>query len=58
MKTVPLCVLSEALEQRSLEGLITGLRDQKLQQQVTDAVDQVPAEDHTNKAMAPADPQL
>lgn len=48
MKIVSLCVFGQALQQRPLEGLVARLRDQKLQQQITDAVDQMPAQNHTN----------
>lgn len=49
MRIIPVCVFGQALQQRPLEGLVARLRDQKLQQQVTDAVDQMPAHYHTNR---------
>ena len=53
VKTVSLCVFSQTLQQGPLEGVITRLRDQKLQQQVTDAVEQMPEQSHTNTVNDP-----
>lgn len=47
-RIVSVCVFSQALQQRPLKGLIIRLRDQKLQQQVTDAVDQMPEQSYSN----------
>ena len=43
--------LATLCSREPLKGLITRLRDQELQQQVTDAEDQMPADNHTNKRM-------
>lgn len=47
-RIVSVSVFGQALQQRPLKGLVIRLRDQKLQQQVTDAVDQMPAQSYTN----------
>lgn len=48
---LPLWLWGQALQQRALEGLVARLGDQELQQQVTDAEDQMPAcDDAKDKA--------